>query len=145
MKRPIKIKLEVVKIPPGLHFSDSIGQRGVSIYVAKLSEALNSGGAIQVKADDGYMKTQLRMAAGKLKVKLVYALDGDSLYIKPLAIEGELKRLMVLLREPRSVPELQAKKFELHLSNTLADLASQTLAHLHKDKWVLTEKGMDAL
>lgn len=145
MKRPLKVKLEVVKPPANLHFSDSVGQRGVSIYIAKLSEALNSGGAVQIKSDDSYMRFQLRAAAVKLKVKLVYALDGEHLYIKPLAIEGEQKRLMILLREPRTVAELQTKKLELHLENSLADFARQGLAHLHKNNWVLTEKGLDAL
>jgi hypothetical protein len=149
VKRANKVKLDVVKPPSHLHFSDDLGKRGVSVYVKKLSEALNASGAVQIAAGDSYMRFQLRGAAKKLKLKLVYALDGDFLYVKPLAIEGEQKRLMLLLREPRTLNELMAVKLELHLPNTLAEWARQGLAHsITKgavERWVLTEKGMDAL
>jgi hypothetical protein len=145
MKRATKVKLEVIKPAAHLHFSDSVGQRGISIYTQKLSEALNTGGVVQIMAADAYMKHQLKVTAKKLNVKLVYALDGEFLYVKPLAVDGDLKRLMLLLREPRSENELMSKKLELHLKNTLAKLAADGLAHFHKEKWVLTEKGLDAL
>jgi hypothetical protein len=147
VKRPAagRTKLDVVKPPSNVHFLDSIGTRGGSVYVLRLTEALNSGGAVRIVADDHYMRSQLRQASVKLKLKLVYALDGDVLYIKPVAIGEELKRLILWLREPRSVAELEGKKLELHLNNSLQSLAKDGLAHLHKDKWVLTEKGMDAL
>jgi hypothetical protein len=145
MKRATKVKLEVIKPAAHLHFSDSVGQRGISIYTQKLSEALNTGGVVQIMAGDAYMKHQLKKSAEMLNLKLVYALDGECLYVKPLAVDGDLKRLMLLLREPRSENELMSKKLELHLKNTLAKLAADGLAHFHKEKWVLTEKGLDAL
>lgn len=145
--RPDKIKLEVVSHPPAnLKFVDTIGQRyKTSIYVRKLMEALNQSGYVVIMADDGYMRHQIRKAAGKLKLRLTYALDGDKLYIKPAQIEGEMKRLVVLLREPRTLAELEAKKLELHLDKTLSSMAADGTAHLHKGKWVLTGKGMDLL
>jgi hypothetical protein len=91
------------------------------------------------------MRHQLKKTAAKLNVKLVYALDGDFLYIKPIAVDGDLKRLLLLLREPRTVNELMAKKLELHLQNSLSKLAADGLAHLYKEKWVLTEKGLNTL
>lgn len=145
MKRAANVKLNVVKPAAHLHFSDSIGQRGISIYVLKLSEALNTGGAVQIMASDAYMKYQLKAAAKKLALKLVYALDGEFLYVKPIAVDGDIKRLLLLLREPRTENELMAKKLELHLKNSLSKLAADGLAHFHKEKWVLTEKGMGAL
>ena len=145
MKRSTKVKLEVVKPAAHLHFSDTIGQRGISIYMQKLSEAMNTGGAVQIMKDDAYMRHQLKKTAAKLNVKLVYALDGDFLYIKPIAVDGDLKRLLLLLREPRTVNELMAKKLELHLQNSLSKLAADGLAHLYKEKWVLTEKGLHTL
>jgi hypothetical protein len=149
MKRGAKVKLEVVKPPLTLHFSDSVGTRGISVYVTKLSEALNQGGAVQIDAEDAYMKHQLRGAAKKLGLRLVYALADGFLYVKPLVIEGDRKRLLLLLREPRTMNELHAAKFELHLPNTLTELEKQGLAHVrvkgNVEKWTLTEKGMDAL
>lgn len=145
MKRATKAKMEVVKPAGHLHFSDSIGQRGISIYLVKLTEALNTGGAVQIMKDDAYMKHQFKKTAKNLGVKLVYALDGDFLYIKPIALDGDLKRLMLLLREPRTLNELMAENLELHLQDTLSKLAADGLAHLHKEKWVLTAKGLDTL
>ncbi len=145
MKRATKVKLEVVKPSADLHFSESVGQRGISVYVKTLSEALNTSGAVKIMSADAYMKHQLKKAAEKLNLKLVYALEGEFLYVKPLVVEGEQKRLMLLLREPRTENELMGKKLELNLPNTLKKLAADGLAHINRDKWVLTERGMDAL
>ena len=97
------------------------------------------------KATSSRRAAQFQTAAKKLKVKLVYATDNGHLWIKPIAIEGALKSLMLWLREPRTLVELEAKKFELHLLNSLDGLKKDGLAHLAKNGWVLTEKGMDAL
>ena len=145
MKRASKVKLTVLKEPTNLHFTDSIGQRGISIYVKSISEALNTGGVVQIMSGDAYMKFQLKNAAKKLDLRLVYALEGEYLYVKPIAVAGEEQRLLLLLREPRTENELMGKKLELNLKDTLKKLAANGLAHIHKEKWVLTEKGMDAL
>jgi hypothetical protein len=145
LKRAVKEKLEVVKPASNLHFSDSIGQRAVSVYTKALTEALNTGGAVVIMLADAYMKHQLKASAKKLGVRLVFAIDGDKLYVKPLVVEGDIKRLMLFLREPRTENELMGKKLELHLKNTLAKLAQDGVAHFYRDKWVLTEKGLGAL
>lgn len=146
MNRASKIKLQVAKPPTNLHFSDSLGKRGVSVYVRTLTEALNSGGAVQIAADDQYMRNQIRMAAKKLSLRLAYALDGDVMWIKPLAMDDQEKRLLLLLREPRSLSELEAAKLELHLRNTLARLAKDNVAHVVMrngiEKWLLTSVGL---
>ena len=144
MPRPAKVTISVEKPPTQLTFHESLGRRG-SVYVRKLAEALQSGACVKIVAGDAYLKSQFSTAAKKLKVKLVFASDNGYLWIKPIAIEGELKRLMTWLREPRTVVELEAKKFELHLLNSLAQLKSDGLAHLSKNGWVLTEKGLDTL
>ena len=144
MKRASKVKLEVVKIPAGLVFVERLRGKE-SIYVRKLQEALASGSVVQISAGDAYMRSQLSQAAKKIKARLVFAAHGEFEYVKPLIVEGEAQRLMILLREPRTFAELEAKKLELHLTNTLADFAKNGLAHEHRGKWVLTEKGLDAL
>jgi hypothetical protein len=150
MKRPErKIKLDVVKPPLSLHFSESVGQRKISVYVMKLSEAVNQGAAVQIDIADAYMKKQLKNAAEKLGLRLVYAIADNFLYVKPIAVDGERKRLMLQLREPRAETVLMAAKFELNLPDTLSDFAKQGIAHKVQRNgspcWVLTEKGMDAL
>src|SRR5271155_739340 len=144
MKRPNKIKLEVVKAPSDLHFSDSLGKRGISIYVEKLSEALNSGGVVQIAKDDTYMRTQLKNSAKKLGLRLVYALAEDFVYVKPIAVDGDRKRLLLLLREKRTLNELRAATLQLDLNSTLAEFRKQGIAHVVQtkngvDTWVLTD------
>lgn len=144
MKRPSKVKLEVMKAPPNLIFTETMG-RTDSVYVRKLQEAIQSGSVIQIANGDSYMKLQLRAAAKKISAKLLYAESGEFIYVKAVIVEGEAKRLMLLLREGRTFAELQSKKLELHLANALNGFVKDGLAHEHRGKWVLTEKGMDAV
>ena len=142
--RPSKVVMAVEKPPTALIFHESLGRRD-SLYTKKLSEALQSGSCVKIVAGDAYLKSQFATAAKKLKVRLVFASDSGHLWIKPIAVEGELKRLVTWLREPRTVVELEGKRFELHLLNSLDQLKRDGLAHLGKQGWVLTEKGMDVL
>lgn len=148
IKRPDNIKLEVVKAPSGIRFADSVG-RADSVYQRKLSEALATDSTIKINAADAYMRVQLRKAAEKLRLRLVYGIEGEFMYVKPIAVDGELKRLMLLLREARTVNELEGAKLELHLGKSLERLDKDKLAHsLTKGgatRWVLTEKGFDTL
>jgi hypothetical protein len=144
MKRGDKVKLQVMKVPAGLVFTESLG-RTDSIYVRKLQEALQTGGVVQISKGDTYMRSQLRMAAKKLKAKLVWAEQGEYEYAKPKVVEGDHKSMMLFLREPRSLSELEAKKYELHLPNTLGDLARDGLVQCRKEKWQLTDKGVALL
>lgn len=141
--RPKNIKLEVLPVPPLLRFEESA--RRDSLYRRKLEEAINSSGAIRIMLADKYMAHQFKAAAKKMHVKLLFADQGEFLWIKPVVVDGDVKRLILLLREPRSLMQLQGAKLELHLQNTLSQLAGDRVAHYHKEKWVLTEKGMDTL
>lgn len=145
MKRPAKPKLDVVKPPAAIKFVETLGWGKGSVYALKLTEALNADACVLIKNDDAYMKHQLRVAAKKMKLRLVYGLSGDDLYIKPIMLDGELKRLMLWLREPRTVLELESKKLELDLQKALQQLARDGTAQVVKDKWVLTEKGQKVL
>lgn len=144
-KRPSKIVMQIEAPPTALVFHESLGRRD-SVYVQRLSEALQSCKAVKIVASDTYLKSQFSQAAKKLKVKLVFATDNGHLWIKPIAIEGELKRLMTWLREPRTLGELESKRFELHLANSLDRLKKDGLAMNNKDgRWLLTSKGLEAL
>ena len=144
VKKLSKTKMEVVKPPSHLFFKDSLSRRD-SIYTNKLTEAVNTDSVILVLAADKYVQTQFKNAAKKLSLRLVFAEDGENVYIKPLAMTTDQKRLMLLLREPRTLAELQGSRLELHLPNTLADFAAKGIAHIVKDKWVLTPKGVRSL
>lgn len=142
--RPDKIKLEIVAPPAGVHFSEFVGRKD-SVYVSKLTEAIAKGQSIKILIVDKYMLMQFRNAAKKLNIRLVFGTQGEDLYIKPVETSVEEKRLLLVLREPRTENELASKNFELHLKNSLSKLASEGVAHLFKGKWVLTEKGLDQL
>lgn len=144
MKRPAKITFEIVAAPTALQFADKLAS-SKSIYIEKLNTALGKGQVIAISQADKYLVYQLKAAAKKINCKLVYAVEGERLYIKPILVTADLKRLLYLLREPRTMNELRAAKLEIALENELSKLAGDGMAHIHKDKWVLTEKGLDTL
>lgn len=143
MKRGTKVKLEVAKPPSALKFSENLlGGRGISIYAAKLSEAISADAAIRVMADDHYMRHQLRAQAKKMKLRLVFAIEGEYLWVRPLLVEGEQKRLLLWLREPRTLNELHAKGLELDIDSELQRLVRAGLVVLQKGQYHLTGEGM---
>jgi len=144
MKRPEKIKFHLVKAPADVIWQEDLFRRD-SVYANKLQEALNSNQCIEVADEDKYMLHQLKKAAEKLKVRLVYGRSGDSILVKPIQPSDQEKRLILLLREPRTLNDLAGAKLELHLTDTLQRMASHGTAQEIRGKWVLTEKGMDLL
>ena len=145
-KRPDKISFKLVKPPNDAFFVDELFRKD-SIYCSKLTEALNSDCVVQAAKDDKYLINQLRTAAKKLKIRLVFAQSGEFILVKPIRSSGEEERLVLLLREPRTMIELQQTKppLELHLENTLQRMEKLGTAHIHRGKWVLTEAGFDLL
>lgn len=141
MKRPEKVSFKLVRPTSTMIFNESLGK--ASIYVAKLNEAVNSDHVIQVAEGDTYMLQQLRAAAKKIPLRLVFAKDNGCVFVKPIRQSGEEDRLVALLREPRTVDELRAKRLELDIEGALQRLARGGFAHIFKGKWVLTESGMD--
>ena len=143
-------KCDVMHAPAGLKFGDAVGRVQDSIYKRKVREALATDGVIRILPQDSYMRSQIRQAAKKLNCKIVYAQDAQFHYLKPIALGEEQKRLMLLLRDPRTVNELKGRGLELNLEEALKQLAGQGLAHvmtagMNKGRWVLTEQGMDAI
>lgn len=143
-KRPEKVVMQLItNVPSGLDFQESISMPRKSEYVDMLNRMLTTGGCVKVLAEDKYLINQFKGAAKKINLKLMYSVQGPDLYIKPVAQSEAEKRLTLLLRYPRSLSELQMAKLELHLVNTLERLVEQGIVHFHKNKYVLTEKGMD--
>ena len=144
MKRPDRIKFNLVKPPSGLIFQEALRGTG-SVYVSKLQEALSGDSVIEILASDKYLHAQLKAAAKKAKIKLVFATQGDRLYIKPVVPGEDEKRLLILLREPRTMNELRGMKFEMDIGATVAKLRADGIAHVVREKWVLTDKGTQLL
>jgi len=144
VKRPDKVTFKLVKPPNEAIFVDELFRKD-SIYCSKITEALNSDSVIQVSKDDKYLVNQLRNAAKKLKIRLLFAQHLESILVKPIRTSGEEERLVLLLREGRTVNELQGVRppLQLHLEDALQRMAKHGTAHLHRGKWVLTEAGFD--
>ena len=136
--------LAIVKPPADLVFTDRLSL-ATSIYAEKLSQALSSQSAISIPKADFYVRTQFVQAGKKLHLRLLFAIKGETLFIKPAAPSIDENRLVLLLREPRTVPFLEQQKLDIDLKTSLARLLSELKVHQKGDKWVLTEKGFDSL
>ena len=142
-KRPHKVVLKLAD-PARLgkiSFYETIGARR-SIYKDILNQSLQTDRPVEISVEDKYALTQLKQAAKLMKLRLVFGKDETYLYVKPLVIEGELQRLYLLLREPRTLSELQAKHLELNLKDTLENLIGSDQAKVVNGKYALTEKGL---
>lgn len=145
-KRPAKIKMDVVPAQrfANLTFSDRLGRGANSVYVAKMLEALNTGGAILINAKDNYLKTQFKAAAKKCAVRLVYAIAGEEMYIKPIQTSEDHNKLMLFLREWRGTSEMQGK-YELDLNTVLNEGITRGVIKKKGSgadaRWMLTAEG----
>jgi len=147
-KKPqVNRQIKIIVPPPGAHFGEmparTVGSGG--IYLQALLQASKLDKVIAVESTDKYQMAQLREKAKKAKLALTFAVIGDTIYVKPTNNGAEVKRLMLLLRDKRSIVYLEAQKLQLDLKSTLADLSEKRLAHMIRDSWVLTEKGMDSV
>lgn len=140
MKKFSKTKINICKPQNDLIFVNSFRIHS-SIYVEKLTDALNSSSVIEILREDKYVLQQFKIAAKKIHLRLFFAIKDENLYIKPVQASDEEKRLILYLREPRTLVALQSYKLELHLINTLEKFKKDGIVHFKNDKWNLTEKG----
>ncbi len=128
-----------------LVFTKSLSRQG--FWIGKLQELKASPGKLlKIKAEDQSSLTQIRNKARLVGMDLAYAREGEYVFIKFIELTEEVQRLMLLLREPRTISELQAARIEgLNLQQTLQDMASDGLVALTKSKWQLTDRGVDKL
>jgi len=138
--------MELGRAPNTAMFTDDLIRRN-SIYTQKLQAALETDQCVVILEADKYLATQFKSAANKLKIRLTFARVGDRIYIRPVRPSDQEERLILLLRTPRTLVELQAVRppLELHIEDALTRMAGHGTAHNLKGKWVLTEKGMDLL
>lgn len=141
-------RLVETHVVANLTFSESLGGRK-SAYREMLLEACQAGKIVNISDDDSYALTMFKLNAKKLRLRLTFAKDSGNLYIRAHRIEGELQRLFLLLREPRTFMELAGKKLELDLKSTLAEqtksgnVRSDSRANI--ERFTLTEQGMKAI
>lgn len=128
-----------------LVFTKTLSRQG--FWIGKLAELKSAPGKLlKIRHDDQSSLTQVRNKARLVGMDLAFAREGDFVFIKYVELTEELKRLMLLLREPRTLAELQAHKIEgLNLQQSLQDMASEGVCALSKGKWQLTDQGVDKL
>jgi hypothetical protein len=124
-----------------------------SQYLTNLLQAIDKGGAVAVPAQRGdYFISQYRKFALKSGIRLLFAQRGDQLLIKPMPASDEEKRLMLMLRSPRSLTEIEQWKatakppVEMEVRGTLGRLRDAGLVQMTTDgKWGCTALGQDGV
>ena len=142
---PTKLKLMKAKdVPPTVVFTRSLMRP--SPYVAKLQELSATPDAVLVIGDNAGQLVSLRKAAEKLGFDLSYARNNGDVLVRIVTMSESQNRLLLLLREPRTLNELRAADLELNIESELKDLAESDHASLDKQgRWKLTPAGMDRL
>lgn len=128
-----------------LIFTKTLSRQGS--WIQKLVELKASPGKLlRIRHDDQSSLTQIRRKARMVGMDLAFAREGDHVYIKYVELSEAHRRLMLYLREPRTLVELQAAKIaDLNLEPTLREMASEGVCGLIRSKWQLTDAGVEKL
>jgi hypothetical protein len=145
MKKVDKFKCELVAAAQyqKLSFAPSLSKLGFwRERMAELAAAPDK--FLKLRGDDTSSVQQAKHRAKDLGLKLLFAREGEFVFIKAVKVEGDQKRLLLLLREPRTVNDLKAKTLELDIDAELKALKVEGVAELNAKlgTWKLTEKGL---
>lgn len=139
-------KCDVVKAKDvaDLRFSTSLARGG--FWESKINLLRGDPDAIlKINADDQSSLTQLRTKAKKLGLTLLFARNGEHVFVRAWVPSEDQTRLALLLREPRTLLELRNAKLELNVEQEAQRLIAQGHALHRAGKYQLTEKGLDEL
>ena len=144
-KTPLKLKIVKSKeVPSTVVFSRSLLRP--SPYVAKLQELSATPDSVLVIGDTAGQIISVRKAAEKLGMDLAFARSNGDVLIRIVTMSESQHRLLLLLREARTLNELRTAELELNIEQELKDLASQSYAALDRTgKWKLTDEGLAKL
>ncbi len=147
---PAKVKnfkCEVVKakdVPDVLRFAATLGRGG--FWAQKINVLRGDPDAVlRIVADDQSSLTQLRTQAKKDGLTLLFARSGDDVYVRAFIPSEAINRLVLLLREPRTLNELRAAKLELNIEPELQTLIAHGHAQTRGGKYHLTDRGQEEL
>ena len=139
-KKIEKVKLDVIKAPANLVFGENMFRKD-SVYGMKLLEALRTDSVVRVMATDNYTIGQFRTRAKTLGLRLVFAKDDTYVYIRPIQLNEDHRKLLLLLREPRSMMELESKHLEMNLKAELDGYIAKGLIKVVAGKYAVTTQG----
>jgi hypothetical protein len=141
-KSPLKLAIVKVKDLP----STTVFQRSLlraSVYTEALLQLSATQDAALRIADNPGQIIQVKKAAEKLGFTLLFARVERDIVVKIVHRSDSQRRLLLLLREPRTINELRGSNLELDLDGELKDLSRDGAARLdNKGRWALTESGM---
>lgn len=142
---PLKLQLFKTKdLPSGVFFARSLLRP--SVYTEKLMEAIGKPDMVIRISSAPVQVAQIRQAAKKLNVDLLFARFENDVLVQIVRDSEDQKRLMLLLRVPRSVEYLRLQKLELNLDFELDSLSQRGLVKLDgKGEWKLTDAGLERL
>jgi hypothetical protein len=135
-------KCEVVKKRefPDLQFNASLGKRGYWEQQVNLLRG-DPDAMLKVRGDDPSSIMQLRKQAKDKGLSLLFAREGEFVFVCAYIPSEAQTRLVLLLREPRTVNEIRAKGLETDVESELQRMAQRGHATFKNGKWQLTEKG----
>lgn len=139
-----KFVCEIVKVDSlkGLTFSRSLMRSG--FWTDKLRElAAIDGGVLKLARADVSSLTQIRAKAKAMNIELSFASDGDFVYIRLVHMSDEQAKLLLFVREARTINEIRAKGYQLNAEKELQAFASCGWVVLHAGKWTLTDQGRE--
>jgi hypothetical protein len=139
-------KCEVVKAKdlPEVRFAATLGRGG--FWANKINLLRGDQDAIlKIQADDQSSLTQLRTQAKKDGLTLLFARHEDYVFVRAFVPSEAVNRLVLLLREPRTMNELRGAKLELNIETEVQSLIAHGHAQHRAGKYQLTDRGQEEL
>lgn len=125
---------------PAVTFSRTFNR--MAFWDRKLDDLIASdGGALALAETDSSSITQIRTKAKKRGLQLLVARSNGHVYVKLFMPSEDQRRLVLWLREPRTVDDLKARRLELDVTSELARMEVAGQAAKRNGKWQLTKEG----
>ena len=139
-------KCEVVKARdlPEVRFAATLGRGG--FWQDKINLLRGDPDAVlKINADDQSSLTQLRTKAKASGLTLLFARSDNFVYVRAFVPSEAQTRLVLLLREPRTINELRGAKLELNVESEVQTLIGRGHAQHRGGKYQLTDRGLEEL
>lgn len=146
MAKATTFKCEVVKLKDHRHLSFSSSLLRGGYWAERLNELLSEpDNLLKLAEGDQSSLTQIRTVAKKRGVPLLFSKATGFVFIRAWVPSEDQSRMILLLRELRTVDEIRAAKVELNVEQELVTMSSRGHVVKRGNKWQLTDKGTEDL
>ena len=137
-------KVRVADVP--LPFLPTLRGTG-GTYLKKLTALLEDpSSALKILHGDNSTLTQLRSAAAKLKIRLLYATDGQYCYVRIFRLTEKQREILTLLDTGASTINALKQIKDCDVVREMRELSEIELVKLDRDsRWNITEAGRNEL